>query len=583
MYVEIQTLRWKNLLSYGNNLNEINFESGMTLITAQNGGGKSSVLDALSFCWFGQPYRDIKIGELVNRKNKKKLWTECLFKIDNVEYRIVRTHSPASIEIWKDGQSLELLSSKRLNQEEINKILGVDYNIFKQVVCLAINNTTSSFLSQSIGEKRNIIESIFNIKIFGEMLSKLKNKNKELKVESQILERTLHIQEASLRTLMKQIKDIKNTKENFESDKNQDLELISDFIKQKTDKKEELISKSKILLEELTELNTTDKNDYDNDLETINSKIAVNKSIIKNNKERALTISENDVCPICSTIMDAEHKQREIDQLKTNTFELSTEVKELEKTKLEILSRKEELNKRKTRVTNIETEIRIINSTINQITTEITHKKTEEEKIKARTFVFDIDSLEVECETKKDEYSKQFKKHASILEDIKYNEFAASVLSDQGIKTYFFKRLIPVLNSKINEYLDNFELPVSLTFNEFMEENISLLSSSEKNLSYMSFSEGEKKRIDISLMLSFIDTMKVVSNWNTNILMFDEILDSSTDSYGLDRIMGAVKQMTIDNEKLCCYIISHRENDHSNYTGKITIKKSKGFSSIVQE
>jgi hypothetical protein len=205
------------------------------------------------------------------------------------------------------------------------------------------------------------------------------------------------------------------------------------------------------------------------------------------------------------------------------------------------------------------------------------------ERVEGRTFNFDIEMLEADCELKKKEYTEQFKRNNSITEDIRYNEFACTLLSDQGIKTYFFKRLVPVLNSKINEYLDRFDLPVSLAFNEEMDESINILNSPEKDVSYMSFSEGEKKRIDISLMLSFIDTMKVISNWNCNILVFDEILDTSTDSQGLDKIMGAVKQMTIDNNKLCSYIISHRESDHSNYTGKINVKKSGSYSSVEQE
>ena len=167
----------------------------------------------------------------------------------------------------------------------------------------------------------------------------------------------------------------------------------------------------------------------------------------------------------------------------------------------------------------------------------------------------------------------------STSEEMKYSEHAQNILSDQGIKSFFFKKLVPILNAKINRYVDLFELPIQINFNDCMEETITVIGESNP-ISYTSFSEGEKKRIDIAIMLSFIETTKIASNWNCNILMLDEIFDSSVDGDGLDKIMGAIKQMTIDDSKLCCYCISHRDNDHENYTRKLFIKKTNGFSTI---
>ena len=154
------------------------------------------------------------------------------------------------------------------------------------------------------------------------------------------------------------------------------------------------------------------------------------------------------------------------------------------------------------------------------------------------------------------------------------------MLGDEGIKTYFFAKLIPILNQKVNEYLDLFELPVTIVFDEYMTETINTLK--DKNVSYMSFSEGEKKRIDIAILLSFIETTKKISNWGCNLIIFDELLDNSTDSDGLDKIFDAIKEMLYHDTELCIYIISHRELS-IDFDGKYLIQKTGGFSNLTFE
>jgi DNA repair exonuclease SbcCD ATPase subunit len=154
------------------------------------------------------------------------------------------------------------------------------------------------------------------------------------------------------------------------------------------------------------------------------------------------------------------------------------------------------------------------------------------------------------------------------------------MLSEEGIKSYFFKRLVPLLNAKINEQLNNFDLPVVINFNENMEESIDEIGSAEKGISYNSFSEGEKKRIDIAILLSFINTMKTISNWNCNLLVFDEILDSATDADGLEKLLGSIKEITLKDSNICSYVVSHRESMQDLYDRIIEIKKVNGFSKV---
>lgn len=164
--------------------------------------------------------------------------------------------------------------------------------------------------------------------------------------------------------------------------------------------------------------------------------------------------------------------------------------------------------------------------------------------------------------------------------EIKLNEIVIKMLGDEGIKTYFFAKLIPILNRKVNEFLELFDLPVTIMFNEFMEEKIDTYK--DKDVSYWSFSEGEKKRIDISILLSFIETTKLISNWGCNLIMFDELLDTSTDNDGLDKIFDAIKEMLNFDSELCVYIISHRDIS-VDFDGKYTIEKTNGFSNLTFE
>jgi len=209
-------------MSYGGNPTVFEFSNGLNLITGANGQGKSCLLDALSFVLYGQPYRKIKKDELINRKNKKKLHTEIEFKIGDNSYKIVRTLAPSHMEITKNGEELQSMSSKKLNQEEIDKIIGVDYNLFRQIISLAINYN-KPFLTVSLPEKRDIIENIFNIKIFGEMLKILKRNSSGLKTKNELNDKTIKILENALRTMRTQLNEMEIAKTNFETDKQKEI------------------------------------------------------------------------------------------------------------------------------------------------------------------------------------------------------------------------------------------------------------------------------------------------------------------------------------------------------------------------
>lgn len=579
MYVKFENIKFKNILSYGNDETVVDFQTGMTLISARSGSGKSTVIDALSFCLYGKPYRKIKINDLINRRNKKKLYTECNFVIGNDRYKIVRTLLPNTIEIYKNDVSSEKLSSKKLNQEEINKIIGIDHNLFRQIIALSINYN-KGYLALEAAEKRDIIESIFNIKVFAEMLKKLKNNNVTLKVQSQLSLSQISILESTIKTLKTQIDNIEKTRTTFVADRERNIsQLDSDFKKKEIEYKK-LASENKKIKTKIEEFNKSISDiDFQSEVSELNSIMKFSEKTFNEATKQIELLEFNTSCPFCNSELSEEHKEKEMLRLQNNIAKAkqdAIDAKERRSRLSQLYSINEGIKKEilanEKLMDNNKTKMAYIKEDVKRIVGEI-------EKENSKEFNFDDTQLKSDFDEKTNQYSNQFREYTTIQEDLKYNDFAINILSEQGIKSFFFRKLVPVLNLKINHFLDIFELPINIHFNEVMEEFITTVGGKE-NLPYMSFSEGEKKRIDIAIMLSFIETTKTISNWNCNLLMFDEILDTSIDSEGLDKIMGAIKQMTIDDSNLCCYIISHRDNDHENYTRKMIVKKIGGFSTI---
>lgn len=579
MYVKFENIKFKNILSYGNDETVVEFETGMTLISARSGSGKSTLIDALSFCLYGKPYRKIKINDLVNRRNKKKLYTECNFVIGEDRYKIIRTLLPNTIEIYKNDVSSEKLSSKKLNQEEINKIIGIDHNLFRQIIALSINYN-KGYLALEAAEKRDIIESIFNIKVFAEMLKKLKNNNATLKVQSQLSLSQISILESTIKTLKTQIDNIERTRLTFDTDKENSLERLNAEFNKKEIEYKQLLEENKTYKATLIELNSKLSTvDFQSEVSEVNSIMKFAEKQYNDSTKQIELLELNTTCPFCNSDLTEEHKQTELIRLQNDIDKAkkdASDAKERRSTLSQLYTINEGIKKA---ISTTETSVDKNKTKMSYIKTDVKRIVHEIEVETNKEFNFDDSQLKEDFENRKESYKQQFQEYTTVQEDLKYNDFAVNILSDQGIKSFFFRKLVPILNLKINHFLDIFELPVNINFNEVMEEHITNIGGKEA-LPYMSFSEGEKKRIDIAIMLSFIDTTKTISNWNCNLLMFDEILDTSIDSEGLDKIMGAIKQMTIDDSKLCSYIISHRDNDHENYNRKMLVKKVGGFSTI---
>lgn len=719
-------------MSYGNNITEIEFKNGITNIAAINGSGKSSQIEALTYCLYGKPYRDIKLKELLNKTNKKGLFTEVLFDIGSDEFCITRKMSPDSIDIKKNGSDLELLSSKKLIQEEIDKILGIDYTLFKQILVLSVNQN-KPFLKMTLQEKRDIVESIFNIKVFGEMLKLLKKDIAGQKVIKETNVKIISILEESINQMKSNIVSTKKALSTFDETKRK--EIASEQSKKKTldddlliiehtidslktklssivvaDKgfleqsikefrtslaskisekniaeKEKVIKKSNhekqvkmldevsvcfkevsdkrdIVEKQIKEIIPEDYAKFEDDISKMKDENSTYTSLNKTDLERSNFLLDNDVCPTCNTslkCLDGVSKLETIDSLKANVgkrtevinsnktkiVELITKVKTIkekidlkrklesdfkvlnvelasvghEKIELENLVKENDpeaiekldvtITQIKSEITDLEAHIEVAEKDIQKIREDETKKKEIENSIKLndvklenikkeigdidlrvkaiqeRKFEIKVEELEKVFATKCSEYKELYKTNKENDSSLNNNLVVMEILSETGIKSFFMKKLMPLFNTKINEFLVKFELPLKVVFDEQMNDKVFNLGASRFDpVGYDSLSGGEQKRVDIAILFTFMDIVKMICNWNSNLLFIDELLDGAVDGEGLDKMLMCLKSMSVNaNFEQSYYIISHRTFETEMFDRKITVKKISGFSRIEED
>lgn len=582
MYIRMKHLILKNFLSYGNAETKFEFSEGLFLVTAKNGGGKSSLLlDGLSFNLYGRPYRKVKLEELINRKNKKGLYTESCFVIDEKdEYRIVRTLAPQKLFIYKNGSDkpMESASSKALDQEEIVKILGLEYDLFKLVIAIA-TNYNEPFLSLGLPKKREVMESIFSIKVFGEMLQKARKKINSIETDRTIYSSNIKNLESFIVSLKKQITDTENSIKDFDQKKEEELVTLNSRKEIVLNQISEINSALETLEEKIKEIKL-DETDYSTKQINLNTAIKTDENSIKEKKSQIKFLDKGDVCPLCSNVITEEHKATELLKLNSSITELEKKIESNKKKLVTIAEKVTEQKKAKTLYDNSKNDLNLGKMKVSNFQKNVIDIDSQIKTVTSRELNLDVTSIKDDYEKKVETYKNDSKELTRLNKDHFNYKIVAKMLAEDGIKSFFFKMLVPILNAKINEYLNLFDLPVSISFDETMKDTISAIGTNEKDISYMAFSEGEKKRIDIAILLSFIGVTKSISNWNCNILVFDEILDSATDIDGLEKLLTSIKEMSTNDPKLCSYVISHRDAFQDIYTGIVRIHKVGGFSKI---
>ena len=552
-----EKIRWKNFLSTGNVFTEVNLSSAKTnLIVGTNGAGKSTILDALTFSLFGKPFRKISKGMLVNSINEKDTVVEIEFSKGPNKFRIVRGIKPNKLEIYQNGEMLDQSSNVNDYQKQLEQtILKMNYKSFTQIVVLG-SSTFVPFMRLPTTQRREIIEDILDIQIFSMMNQVLKDKvrtsNDELKqvdYETHLAEEKINMQKDFISTMgQKNLDTIASKQEKIEV-------LMQE--------EEEIIGKNKIAIVELE--NFSDAKTKLRTLNTLKGKI---EQKFNTHKKQHEFFVKNTTCPTCSQSLTEELKESKIATIMESIKELQTGFKEME-TSIALAEERERehssiskaIAEHNTTSLRIQKQIKEVYDEIETLQNEKNNTIEEEEKL-------------IKLET---DYLNLKKLVASMKEERNTLLAATILLKDNGIKTRVIKRYLPVMNKLINQHLQNLEFYVNFNLDENFEETIK--SRYRDTFTYESFSEGEKARIDIALLLTWRSIAKLKNSVDTNILILDEIFDGSLDQNGTGEL-GWILRNFDDNTNI--FVISHKETLEGKFERTLLVEKHQNYS-VVKE
>jgi len=564
-----KTLRWKNLLSTGNYFTEINLNGNpTTLVVGTNGSGKSTMLDALCFSLFGKPFRNINKPNLLNTINNKDCVVEIEFSIGSKEYKIVRGIKPNVFEIYQDSVLLNQDAAARDYQDYLEKfILKLNYKSFTQIVILGSASFTP-FMQLSAADRRAIIEDLLDIQIFSTMNSLVKDRlsnNKDLMVQKK--------------------NEIELYKQKYELKKeHQDKLNQNNELKRKEYEKEILLHRETIgtLHREIVDLERREKvyTDICSKTPETEKKIAAFRKIESQIESKISKVGadrrffeHNSDCPTCRQAITLEFKEGQLVELLSKEQELDGGLKELQAkiSEHEALLKTQKAEEKKLSDVRIQiatrnTAIKGLNDTIARLEKEISSLQTTVEQVD-----------QSELATIEQQIKQAQADMKQMLDDKAYYDVAATLLKDSGIKTNIVKQYLPVINKLVNKYLSSMDFFVNFNLDESFKESIK--SRHRDEFSYHNFSEGEKQRIDMALMLTWRAIAKLKNSANTNLLVLDEVFDSSLDNTGTEELMKILHALDDAN----IFVISHKGDIlQDKFANTIRFEKVKNFSRIIK-
>ena len=567
--ITFEKVRWKNFLSTGNTFSEVDLRVAKTnLIVGSNGAGKSTILDALTFGLFGKPFRKISKSSLVNSVNDKDTVVEVEFTIGKNEYQVMRAIKPNKLEISVNGQLFNQEAAVNDQQKNFEKnVLKMNFKSFTQVVILGAS-TFVPFMRMPLGQRREIIEDILDIQIFSTMndnlRAKVKINNEELReidYQLELVKNKIAIQKEHMLNLEKRDKEEIDRKKQkiveYEQKETDNSDIITNLTQQILRLNEEMLD-YKQSSKKLTKLNTY--------LMKLTHKL---NSIKKEHK----FFEDNHVCPTCTQTLEDTFREEKISNGKNKIREMEEGFDELNNAIEEEQTRVERFNE-------LSTEISDLNSQVTQTNYEITSIR------KAITDINnEIDEIHNDNADAKAEYSKlkvlvSDKKDLSVqLDETRKDKdtlsVASKLLKDSGIKTRIIKTYLPTMNKMIAHYLGNMEFYVNFTLDENFEETIK--SRYRDVFSYESFSEGEKARIDIALLLTWRSIAKLKNSGDTNLLILDEIFDGSLDQSGTSELGWILRNF---DDRTNVFVISHKEAMSDKFERTLIVEKPKNFSTL---
>ena len=567
--IKFKYVRWKNFLSTGNQPIEIQLDRNpTTLIIGENGAGKSTILDALCFGLFGKPFRIISKNQMVNSINNSSTMVEVEFSIGTVEYKVIRGIKPNKFEIYQNDKMMNLEANVRDYQKILEQqILKLNYGSFTQVVILG-SASWAPFMQLKAVKRREVVEEILDIKIFSTMNVILKQKLKTILEDIRDIEHQYDLVTSKIGMQETHMSSMKENKDKIIQQKEKTISDNNNELTKRKESEKELQDRNKELLQSMIgEDKVTQKRDKLKNIQfTLKDK--------HNRESKMITFfEENDECPTCEQEISKDFKTEKIKQNKASVKLLDEGLHKMSDEMTKVNSKLKEFKNIGKLVQENEVSIAKLNTSINELEKFNVKLETEIEQYKKDGVEeSDVEKLEsLKLDIKKVEEQK-----IKLREDKVYHEAARSMLMDTGIKTKIIKQYLPIMNKLINKYLTSMEFYVNFTLDENFEETIK--SRYRDEFTYASFSEGEKMRIDLALLFTWRAIAKMKNSTNTNLLILDEIFDSSLDGTGTDEFLKILNTLSGEN----IFVISHKQDALvDKFRSTIKFEKIRNFSHVA--
>jgi DNA repair exonuclease SbcCD ATPase subunit len=568
--IEFKKIRWKNFLSTGNQFTEISLNSNNTnLIIGTNGAGKSTLLDALTFGLFNKPFRKINKPQLVNTINEKDCLVEVEFIVNGREYLVRRGIKPNIFDIEVNGKVLHKEADDRANQKILEEnVLKLNYKSFTQIVILG-SSTFVPFMQLTTANRREVIEDLLDIRIFSAMSNLLKDNMRERKDQIKSLELKKSNLKDKIDMQQKFIEELENRgNANINNNKEKIAKLDGEvvvYMRENASLEEDIFKYTKEQEEVTGAAKKLSK------LNTLRGKLSQKVSTIT--KEHKF-FTENTVCPTCTQDIEEEFRVNRISDAQNKAKELKKGYEELEQTikfeqererqfialSQEITKLTHGISKNNTKIGLNQRQIRDLEHEIQTIASNLQNRNTEHEKL----------------EEFRESLQRVFENLSTKREELVHYDFAYSLLKDDGVKTKIIKKYLPFINQQINRYLQMMDFYINFKldgeFNETVESPI------HEKFSYSSFSEGEKMRIDLALLFTWREVARVKNSVNTNLLIMDEVFDSSLDGFGTEEFLKIIRFVIKDAN---VFVISHKTGLEDKFANVVKFDKIKGFSRMI--
>jgi DNA repair exonuclease SbcCD ATPase subunit len=567
-----EKISWKNMLSTGNAGIEIDLRrSPTTLIVGENGAGKSTILDAICFALFNRGFRDVSKPQLLNSINQKNLEVELKFSIGNKVYKLIRGHKPARFEIYCNDQQLNQEADSRDFQKYLEEhILKLNYKSFTQIVILGSASFTP-FMQLPPSHRREIIEDLLDIRIFSVMNTILKDKGRELADRMRQMDADIEVHKEKVKLQDEFIRTLKQSQEKRSADVDQRIATTEEEINQH-------LIQIDLIKSEITALqaNISDAEKVYGDKDEM---FSINKQLReKVNKTQAdiKFYHEHDSCPTCDQALTEELKTKALAEHSARESELQTAMADLETQLASINAKIDNIVQIQQGISQAES--KLINYNHQVIAGQKYIQKLQEEKLQDEDDTGNLDDEKMKLKAMAREVMTMASEKTNLNEEKYYQDIAASLLKDTGIKTKIIRQYLPAINKLVNKYLGAMDFFVSFELDEAFNETIK--SRHRDDFTYASFSEGEKQRIDLALLFTWRTIAKMKNSASTNLLLLDEVFDSSLDHNATDYLMNILNTLGEDTN---VFVISHKGDIlFDKFRSVIKFEKFQNFSRIAR-